>query len=253
MKHHITIDGETMTVLRAATVTQDSVMLGPERLERPLYEKVNKVLTTAGGKWTGKLGKGGRHVFETDPRQVLGLAIENGAMLDTKKSTQAFYTPYEVARVVLLHLGEIESKLLLEPSAGRGAIAAQCHLSGAIVDCVELDQRSVDILCSTPYRKVVQGDFLSEKPLPIYDRVAMNPPFASGQDIAHVTHAFKFLKEGGRLVSIMSPSWETAQTKKSASFRELVSNHGRIAERLDTGAFKESGTNIATIIVILDR
>lgn len=249
-KHHLTIDDETMTVLRACTVSESSVTLPPGQLPRPLYEKVNKVLTTAGGKWNKSAQA---HLFTTDPRPSLGLAVEKGAILDTKKATQAFYTPYEVARIVMLHIGEIEGKLVLEPSAGRGALAAQCHLSGGIVDCVELDERSVAILCSTPYRKVVQGDFLLEKPLAIYDRVAMNPPFTSGQDIAHVTHAFKFLKPGGRLVSIMSPSWETAQNKKAAAFRELMSKHGRIAERVDAGSFKEAGTNIATVIVILDR
>ena len=47
-----------------------------------------------------------------------------------------------------------------------------------------------------------------------YDRIVMNPPFEAGQDIDHVRHAFQFLKDGGRLVSIMSPSPFFREDKK---------------------------------------
>ncbi len=30
----------------------------------------------------------------------------------------------------------------------------------------------------------------------------MNPPFANGQDIKHITHALRYLSPGGRLVAI---------------------------------------------------
>lgn len=249
MKHHLTIDDETMTVLRASTVTETSVKLPAGQLARPLYAKVNKVLETAGGKWNRSAQA---HTFTTDPRPALGLAVEKGAILDVKKATQAFYTPMGVARQVVAH-ASVEGKAVLEPSAGHGALADACMVAGArSVVCVESDPQSAHHLRRTFTFEVIEGDFLKQSPTQ-FDRVVMNPPFTAGQDIAHVTHAFQFLRPGGRLVAIMSPSWQTAQNKKATAFRSFVEQHGRVAEQVEAGAFKESGTNIATVIVVLDR
>lgn len=249
MKHHISIDDETMTVLRASAVSETSVKLPPAHLPRPLYVKVNKVLKTAGGKWNKSAQA---HIFTTDPRPVLGLAVEKGAILDTKKATQAFYTPRDVANIVARH-ASVNGKHVLEPSAGHGSLADACmrHHAKSVL-CIENDPVSVAHLRRAFKFDVIEDDFLGVQPTP-FDRVVMNPPFTGGQDVAHVTHAFKFLKPRGRLIAIMSTSWETAQNKKSAAFREIVSAHGRIAERIESGAFKESGTNIATVIVIIDK
>lgn len=247
MKHHLNIDKETMTVLRSSEVTASSVKLPPGQLARPLYEKVNKVLVTAGGKWNRSAQA---HVFTDDPREALGLAVANGSILDVKKTTQAFYTPPELAKRVVFH-ASVLNKIVLEPSAGRGALALECVDRGAAQTvCIEQDAKSCAVLRGLNLH-VIEGDFLKQKPSP-FDRVVMNPPFTSGQDVAHVTHAFKFLKPGGRLVAITSPSWESAQNKKSAAFRELVKCNGYVAERLDEGAFKESGTNIRTLVLVLD-
>jgi len=261
-KHHINIDEETMDVLKRSTITETSVTLPPGQLERSLYTKVNKVLETAGGKWNKKAKA---HVFPEDPKEALGMAIDKGAILDTKKATQAFYTPPEIARTVIQHASISHGHHVLEPSAGKGNIAV--HLwpdgigthpinRGGRTLLIENDPKSCEVL-----RKefdpdhVLEQDFLTVIPNPAtgFDRVVMNPPFTGGQDIEHVTHAFKFLKPGGRLVAITSPSWQTKQDKKSATFRQLVEDHGRIAEEFSEGSFKESGANVRTLLVILDR
>ena len=46
------------------------------------------------------------------------------------------------------------------------------------------------------------GDFLASIPQPIYDRVVANPPFSNNGVARHTTHAFKFLKPGGKLVTL---------------------------------------------------
>lgn len=250
MKHHLTIDEETMTVLRASTITEVSLSLPAGQLPRPLYEKVNKVLVTAGGKWNRQKGA---HIFPSDPREVLGLALEKGAILDTKKATQAFYTPAGVA-AHLVELADVEGHLVLEPSAGRGALAkacqnARCHN----VTCIELDPKSVDALCLGGY-EVIAGDFLGMASSVKYGRVVMNPPFTAGQDIAHVTHAFnEFLGTGGILVAIMGRGWTFATNRKSAAFRDLVTAHGEIVDELPEDTFRESGTSVATLIVRLRK
>lgn len=80
----------------------------------------------------------------------------------------------------------------------------------------------------------------------------MNPPFANLQDVDHVTHAFNFLKPGGRLVAIMGEGAFFRQDRKAQEFRALLDVHG-ISEQLPAGSFEASGTNVNTRIVILDK
>ncbi len=251
-KHHVTITPEVREVLTRSTISADSVTLpSSPRLERSLYASVNKVLELAGGKWSKKAQA---HVFPNDPREALGLALEKGAIKDQKKATQAFYTPTALAKRLVEISGIEAGDLVLEPSAGQGAIANQIEAIGAEVNCFEIDPVSVRVLKSAGYA-VKECDFLATMPQgPLYDAVLMNPPFTAGQDIAHVTHAHAhFLKSGGQLVAIMSPGWQSAQTKKAAAFRELVALNGEIVEEVEAGAFKESGTNIATVIIRISK
>lgn len=99
------------------------------------------------------------------------------------------------------------------------------------------------------------GDFLEMSAVggcSNFDCILMNPPFTRQQDIDHVLHAWQFLKPGGRLVSIMSPGWYFRTNRKSVEFKEFVETHGTWHEN-DEGAFKESGTNIKTVTVVLDK
>ncbi|MBY0277906.1 hypothetical protein K2Z84_21440 [Candidatus Binatia bacterium] len=69
-------------VLRASTIT-DTLLVLPQQLDRKLYVAVDKVLKAAGGKWNRKLGG---HAFERDPREILGLALETGAIVAPRGS-----------------------------------------------------------------------------------------------------------------------------------------------------------------------
>lgn len=86
-----------------------------------------------------------------------------------------------------------------------------------------------------------------------YDRVVMNSPFANGADVAHVTHAFSFLRPGGRLVAIMSAAVKFRSDRKTKAFRELVEAHGGEIEDLPEGSFRASGTDVRTVLVTIDR
>lgn len=249
MKHHINIDDETMAVLKASDITADSVTLPPGQLARPLYENVNKILVTAGGKWN----KGRKaHLFQSDPREALGIAIEQGAIKDVKKATQAFYTPDNIAQRVI-QIADIQpSEGVLEPSAGKGALAEAARRAGGVVYCVESDMNSAKHLESLNF-PTLNMNFLALAVMPIYDAVVMNPPFTGGQDISHVQHAFKFLTPGGRLVAIVSPSFKTHSAKKYAEFRAFLQLYGEVVEELSNAEFKESGTKINTMIIKLTR
>jgi type I restriction-modification system DNA methylase subunit len=86
-----------------------------------------------------------------------------------------------------------------------------------------------------------------------YDRVLMNPPFENLQDIDHVLHALHFLKPGGRLVAVMSPSPFFRSDRKCELFRGVVEKLGCEVVDLPDGSFKASGTGVATKLLILDK
>ncbi len=80
------IEPEILAVLKASKLTETSLQL-PKDMERSLYQKVNKVIELAGGKWN----RGAQaHVFPGDPRQILGLALESGR-LDVAQAAQVNY------------------------------------------------------------------------------------------------------------------------------------------------------------------
>jgi len=84
-----------------------------------------------------------------------------------------------------------------------------------------------------------------------FDVVLMNPPFAHEQDIAHVTHAIKFLRPGGRLVAICSSGVTFHGSKAGLAFRELVRLHSGHIEALPADTFKASGTCVNTVLLWL--
>lgn len=238
---------EVQDVLAKSTITRNVLVL-PGQMSRELYEAVNKVLKNAGGKW--KRGTG--HVFTSDPRAKLGLVLETGVSVDERKKYQAFYTPPELARFVA-EAGDVSGRLVLEPSAGHGALADACMAAGALgVACVELQPESAAILKGKGYATDML-DFLAIEPLPIYERVVMNPPFTKGQDVKHVVHALKWLSprgradSGGRLVSVVMGSARDMEAK----WKKALAPHPFSLFDLPEGSFKESGTAINTSLLTI--
>lgn len=64
-------------------------------------------------------------------------------------------------------------------------------------------------------------------------------------------HALRFLRSGGKLVAIMSPSWQHRQDKLSRHFRNVVERSGGTVERLPSGSFKVSGTSVETVLLTI--
>lgn len=242
---NIKVSPEVLEILQNSTITGNLLVLPPGQLERSLYEAVNKVIVNAGGKW--KKGKG--HVFTDDPRVKLGLAMETGVSVDEKKLFQAFYTPSALA-AQLVELANVNGMSVLEPSMGEGAIISECLVQGATkVTGIEINPEAFKIACKKSLSASLLSDFLKVIPageMADFDRVVMNPPFTKNQDITHVTHALKFLKKGGRLAAIMSPNIGRAK------FQSIVSGLNYTIHEIEAGAFKESGTTIKTIILVIN-
>ena len=238
---NVTLTSEVQDVLEQATIEGNVLKLNGQ-LDRGLYEQVNKALAAAGGKWDRK-SKG--HVFSGDPRQKLGLMLETGVAVDEKKLFQAFYTPAEVARLVV-RMVSVEGKTVLEPSAGQGALAQACKDEGAAkVECYEINPVDVAILRDKGFA-TLQQDFLTVIPPVVgFDRVVMNPPFTRGTDVKHVAHALKFVRPGGALVAIM------AGNQDREPFRRLVDGLKHSVTMLPDGTFTESGTNVKTMVLLV--
>ncbi|WP_066473922.1 methyltransferase [Bosea sp. WAO] len=143
--------------------------------------------------------------------------------------------------------------LILEPEAGSGAICEGVARAAPLakVEAFEVNSRLREVLQMKGVA-LVGSDFMEAAPEPRFDRAVMNPPFENGQDIAHVRHAFQFLKPGGRLVAIMSPGPFFRQDRRAVEFREWFEALGGEREDLPAGSFKESGTGVATVLVVID-
>jgi hypothetical protein len=143
---------------------------------------------------------------------------------------------------------------VLEPSAGSGNIldCVRRTYPDVTLDAFEIAPALREILKLKGYG-LKGGDFLEPDPEPVYDQIVMNPPFEKEQDIIHVTRALEWLRPGGRLVAVMSGSTESRSTKRAQAFRELVADHGGWFEDLPAGAFKESGTGVSTVLVVIEK
>jgi predicted RNA methylase len=237
------VANDVLAVLSACT-TAGSLLTLPGQLDRAMYLRVNEVLEAAGGKWQRKAKA---HLFPTDAGDVMDQVIVAGEVAKPQ-DFGCFYTPPAVvARLVqLADLGP--GSWLLEPSAGRGAIASAFHPT-AYVECVELLPANAAYLRSLDFESVNEADFLTVPPVRVFDRVAMNPPFAKQADIHHVNHALRFVRPGGRLVAVMAAGVSFRSNSLTVSFREMVAERGGLFEDVPTGAFKESGTMVNTVIV----
>lgn len=236
------IENEALAVLSAGRCDGPRYFLPSGQLDRKLYTRTNEVLEALGGKWN----RGAKaHVFGEDCSDVIEAAIETGTF--TRPSDMGWFpTPPALAKKVVDYAEVRRNASVLEPSAGEGAIALAAQADGGVVDCYEIDRGRFDKLTALGFATVL-GDFLLAEPIPRYDCVTMNPPFAKRADIAHVLHARKFLRPGGLLVAIMSGGIVFREDRLTQDFRAECET----IESLPEGSFSASGTEVNTAIVTM--
>lgn len=281
MPKTVSIAPDVAAVLARCTSTDNILFLPPGQLDKALYAKVDKVLTTIGGKWNRHAGG---HVFAGGFGDQLADALAAGEVVDVKKTHEQFFTPVDLAARMVEMLDVQAHELALEPSAGNGRIAARLLMAKADVLAVEIDPQHIPALeglrgPGLGNISVSIGDFMALPYIPaggVLGRpapavVAMNPPFSRNQDIAHVRRAFDMLAHGGRLVSVMSPHWLFSDDQASREFRAWTRIDGlpqfslgvttyprtEIAEarvqHLPAKTFAESGTTVSTVLLMLKK
>lgn len=253
--HLLVIGSDVMAVLAAGRVEEDRFYLPPGQLPRDLYTATDAALKLAGGRWDRRAKA---HIFPEPAEPILDRLLTTGAVNDDKTERQAFYTPAALAARVVEQANIRPGMKVLEPSAGGGALLGPIVAAGANVWAYEIDKAARDDLVSRFFAQFgaggcVAGDFLAVEPDEVFDRIVMNPPFTKQADARHVLHAFRFLKPGGRLVAIMSGSAPHRATGPGADLLALVAQCGGIFDKVEAGAFKESGTMVETVILTLDK
>lgn len=242
---------EVLAVLSTANIEGNCVKLACGQLDRKLYQEVNKALEAIGGKWN-RNAQG--HIFANDPEEALDNAIVTGQVAPPSKNGY-FPTPKAIV-MKLCDLADLKpGQDVLEPSAGQGAISTELYHRGAKVFACELLEANRKVLLGDgmpPISLFAESDFMKLETGQKFDRVVMNPPFEKRQDVKHVMKAFSMLKMGGKLASVMSAGVKFREDNLGREFREFVEEHdGRIIDLLK-GSFKESGTGVNTVIVVMD-
>lgn len=164
-----------------------------------------------------------------------------------------FPTPSPVIEKMFDHADLRDGLDVLEPEGGSGAILdairsafPACHLT-----TYERHSSLREILTLKGYA-LAGSDFMEAEEPARFDRVLMNPPFENGQDIEHVMKAAGMLKEGGRLVAIMSPGPFFRSDRKAQAFRDWFETDGGEKYDLPANSFKESGTGTATVLIVVE-
>jgi predicted RNA methylase len=225
-----------------------------QQLDRGLYLEVNKVLEALGGKWNRQRKA---HVFPADPQDAIEQVVLDGEYVDQKKEFNVFYTPPELAAYIVSKLQPWEPGMrVLEPSAGRGALVRAASIVGAglrIAACDARLEHCESLRAMKRCYEVVPGDFLTMAPRPEFARVLMNPPFSRQQDIAHVRHAWAWLRKGGKLAAVMAAGVMFRENKLAVEFRDFVRRVGGEFEPLPDGSFKDAGTMVRTVLCLLPK
>ena len=186
---------------------------------------------------------------EAAPFEAVKEALKAGVQVAV--APQLFPTPPALAARMVELAGIEAGDRVLEPSAGTGnlAKAIRSAVPDAHLDLIEIDPRLCSILKTSGF-EVSCCDFLAAS-MPVcpdsedgHDCVLMNPPFSKGQDVAHILHALKFLKPGGRLVALCANG-----PRQQAELRPLATNW----EELPEGTFAEQGTNVRAALMTVQR
>lgn len=242
------IDEEVLAVLSVAQTNGYSLVL-PDRLNRNLYTRTNKVLEAAGGAWNRKAKA---HLFSAEAAERIDQIILSGRV-DVPRDDYQFFETTQPVVARLLHHAQIKAGMsVLEPQIGRGAIAFACAALGAVVDGFELmDDNYRSVVGDPRLNSVLQADFLTTTPVPAYNVVVANPPFRAQADIKHTLHALGFLAPGGKLVTVMSSGVTFRSDNRATAFRELVASRGGQIEALPENSFRASGTGVNTVIAVI--
>lgn len=239
-------------ILKHCTLEDGVLKLPKVQFNKKSYAEAKKWIEEAGGSWQS--GKIQGFTFPFNPERVFSI-LKEGNRCNLQQEYQFFETPAEVADWLVMLAGGIhENDTVLEPSAGRGALIKAIHRAcpSVTVECYELMPENREFIHSLDNVIILDEDFTKDS-VGSYTKIIANPPFSNNQDIEHVRIMYKLLEKGGTLAAITSSHWKIASEKKCVDFRNWLEEvHGEVFE-IGAGEFKESGTSISTMAVVIRK
>lgn len=217
---------------------------------------MKKALELIGGKWKG--GKTQGFEFNEAPGDLLQ-EVANGKKVNIQKEYQYFATPSDLAFRMASMLEVEEYDMILEPSAGQGALIKMVQVlhPDKYVHYCELMPLNRTILSKLDNVQYMVDNFLklgaNKKLRGLFHRIIANPPFSSNQDIDHINLMYDLCAPGGRIVTLASKHWQFASDNKSKLFRIHLKNIRAEVEQIPAGTFQESGTNIETVLITINK
>ncbi len=191
------------------------------------------------------------------PDDVSGDSVRSYAL---SKNLAFYRTPEEAGRRMLNMGGRLRDQLVLEPSAGDGSLVQLLLNEGARVHAIEVHPERAHLLRRVASNRPVgahmtvqEANFLVVPATPIYDVVVMNPPFEGTHWMAHVRHAFDFLKPKGLLQAILPVTAEIGRSKKHEEFHAWLDTLRVEFRDLPPESFASSGTNINTVVLNIHK
>lgn len=171
--------------------------------------------------------------------------VKPSASTAVSKDLQFYWTPPEVAEAALEYAGVYKASeythsrgltpgRVLEPSCGDGRILDAIRQRGHPALGVEYHPGRASEARAKGHN-VLSANFLDQPASPDFDYVVMNPPFYGRHYVKHVTHALRFLKVGGTLVSILPAAAHYDHEELKGEWRDLP-----------VGSFSAAGTNVPT-------
>ncbi len=239
-------------ILKHCTL-EDSVLKLPKvQFNKKSYVEAKKWIEEAGGSWQG--GKIQGFTFPFNPERVFSI-LKDGKRCNLQQDYQFFETPDDVADWLVMLAGGIhEDDTVLEPSAGRGALIKAIHRAcpSVMVECYELMPENREFLHTLDNVILLDEDFTKDS-VGYYTKIIANPPFSGNQDVDHVRLMYERLEDGGTLAAITSQHWKLGQEKKCVEFRSWLETVGGKIYEIGAGEFKESGTSISTMAVVIKK
>ena len=170
--------------------------------------------------------------------------VKPSASTAVSKDLQFYWTPEEVVDAALEYAGvpdprhysqqDAPKRRVLEPSCGDGRILDGIRRRGHQALGIEYHPGRTSEARAKGH-SVVCGNFLEQPATPDFDYVVMNPPFYGRHYAQHVRHAYKFLRPGGTLVSILPATAHYDHDELEGEWRDLP-----------VGSFSAAGTNVPT-------
>ncbi|HWA29171.1 MAG TPA: hypothetical protein VG734_26205 [Lacunisphaera sp.] len=246
--------------LLACVRVEDNFAVYAREERIPDWNELKTTMLALGGKWkTASKKRPGGFEFadDADAAELVRLALESGEIFDPK-AADFFWTNDELADELAAFVDPRPGDFVLEPSAGKGALAKAILRAcpKAYLVCIEPFPPNRVELKKLGF-EIGGDDFLTiagpEEFACEFSGVIMNPPFGGRADIRHITHALKFLRSGGRLAAIASAGVKYRQDRLATEFRALIAKHGGEIVDNPAGSFAAAGTGVSTVTVRLRK